>query len=136
MNNPVIRIERVTPEKAAEYLASNTNNRPLRELRTRTYAEAMKRGEWRVNNDAICFDVNGVLLNGQHRLNAVIIAGVAVDMTIMRGMEPSSFLTMDRGAARGVSDHLAMLGEVSTRQLGATLAYVIQYQQGSRIAEN
>jgi hypothetical protein len=60
-------VQTITPSRAAELLAANTTNRPLSRPVVRGFAEAMRRDEWLVTHQGIAFDVNGVLVDGQHR---------------------------------------------------------------------
>ena len=60
-----ITIESISPEVAAEYLKTNTRNRPCLPGRIHDNANAMKRGEWLQNGDAIRFGSDGVLIDGQ-----------------------------------------------------------------------
>jgi len=76
------KLQTVTPKKAAEWLEANTANRPISTSVVRGFAEAMRRGEWVVTHQGIAFDVNGVLIDGQHRLAAIVEADVAVDLTV------------------------------------------------------
>jgi hypothetical protein len=63
-----VKLETITPEQAAIWLTRNRRNRPIRRTRVARYADAMRRGHWRVNGEAVIFDSEGNLLNGQHRL--------------------------------------------------------------------
>lgn len=84
----VMRTEKVTPEKATAYLKRNVDNyRKISRATVALYAEEMKAGNWRLNGEPIVFDKNGKLKNGQHRLAAVITAGIPVEMTIIEGVE-------------------------------------------------
>lgn len=51
------KVETITPQIAQEYLAMNERNRPIRNSRVIMYADAMLRGQWQLNGEAICFDV-------------------------------------------------------------------------------
>lgn len=118
---PTVAIEKLTPDKAKEYLARNTRNRPIRERRVNQLVEAIQRGEWHLNNDAIAFDDKGVLLNGQHRLAAVIQSGTPVDVMVIWGAEPKSQLTMDMGVKRNLADELRIEGYPNHLALAATI---------------
>ncbi len=76
------KIQTVTPRRAAEYLERNTANRPLSKRTVREFAEAMRRGEWRVTHQGIAFDTEGALVDGQHRLAAIIEADLPVETTV------------------------------------------------------
>ena len=61
----------------------NTKNRPLNEAKVAESAEKMRLGEWREKGGILVVRLNtGRLLNGQHRLHAVIRAGVAVRLRV------------------------------------------------------
>lgn len=100
----------VTPEIAKGYLEQNTHNRPLSEIRVRQMAEQMRRGEWRLNGDALRFSADGRLLDGQHRLAAIAASGISQPTLVVTGLEDSCFDTIDTGATRKVGDLLALKG--------------------------
>ena len=50
----------------------NTNNRKVTEANVKKLYEAMKNGDFKLSNDAITFTVDGLLINGQHRLYALL----------------------------------------------------------------
>lgn len=80
-------VETITPEKAREYLKQNTDNyRKISKAKVGLYAEEMKAGRWELNGEGIMFDESGTLKNGQHRLAAILQAGTAVEMTVIRGV--------------------------------------------------
>lgn len=82
-----MEVETITPQVAAKYLQQNIKNyRPMSRAKIKQYAEDMKTGRWQLNGESIQFDENGILKNGQHRLSAVIMAGVSIKMTVMRGV--------------------------------------------------
>lgn len=63
----------ITPELASVLLSKNNTNRSLRKNTVLAYSQQMLKGEWKENNpDPIILSRNGKLLNGQHRLNAVL----------------------------------------------------------------
>lgn len=96
----VTTIEMVTPAMAASWLKFQHRNRNIITQRVRTYAEAMRNGDWQLNGEGICFNTEGQLLNGQHRLAAVIQADCPVRLQITRGIANSAFATIDQGKPR------------------------------------
>lgn len=96
-------VEKVTPEVAALYLQSNGKNyRKISRAVIKRYAEDMKAGRWEMNGEAIVFDENGLLKNGQHRLAAIIQADIPVEMCIIRGVD-ESVNAYDIGSIRTVN---------------------------------
>lgn len=98
-------IEKITPAMAEQMLKHNKSNRTLRKNKVHSYALQMQAGFWAADsNDAILISTDGELLNGQHRLNAVIEAGIPVKMAVRYGVDKSIFKVLDQGAARSASD--------------------------------
>lgn len=82
-----MKVETVTPDLAAHYLKRNVDNyRKISKTKVAQYAAEMKAGKWQLNGEGIMFDEEGKLKNGQHRLAAVIAAGIPVKMTIVTGV--------------------------------------------------
>jgi hypothetical protein len=122
------KVQKISPTRAAELLGANSRNRPLSRSTVRSFAEAMRRGEWLVTHQGIAFDANGVLVDGQHRLAAVIEADMPVEMTVFTDVEPGTFDVLDTGKRRNAADVLAIEGEKSTTLLAAMVRTVWQYQ--------
>ena len=78
--------EIITPELAAEYLRANIVNRKLRPAVVKRYEEEMRQQSWTLTSDAIAFDEEGNLIQGQHRLNAVRNTGLSQVFWVARNM--------------------------------------------------
>jgi hypothetical protein len=122
------RVQKITPARAGELLEANTANRPISKSTVRAFAEAMRRGDWLVTHQGTAFGTNGVLVDGQHRLAAVIEADLPVEMTVFSEVEPDSFDVLDTGKRRNTADVLAIEGEKSTTMLAAMLRTVWLYR--------
>ena len=99
----------VTPEMARNLLKANKMNRILRGGRVEQYAKDMRNGNWQFNGEGIMFHKDGTLANGQHRLSAVVMADVPVEMLFVYGVENDVTL-FDRGLPRKTIDTLRMEG--------------------------
>ena len=121
------RVQTITPAKAAEMLEANTSNRPLSQSVVQSFAQAMQRGDWRVTHQGVAIDTNGVLVDGQHRLAAVIEADVPIEMTVFTDVPADTFDVLDTGKKRNAADALAIDGERSTLQLASMLRTVWLY---------
>ena len=94
------KIETITPDIAREYLTHNTDNyRPYSRQKASAYAMDIKNGNWQLNGEAITFRNNGVLANGQHRLNAVIMAGLPITSLVVYGVD-DDVVAYDIGKSR------------------------------------
>jgi hypothetical protein len=83
-----ITVETIDSGTAALYMSNNARHRPIKEKKVAEYMAEMRDGKWRLNGKTICFDWNGRLLNGQHRLSAVIRSGVSLTTVVVRGLDP------------------------------------------------
>ena len=117
--NTIVR--KVSPVEAAELLKGNTRNRAINPRAVTRYAVAMTNGQWKVGNDAICIGLDGTLLNGQHRLTAIVQAGVPVELLLREGVDPDDLKAMDQGHKRLGTDIATLLGRPITRAQGKQL---------------
>jgi hypothetical protein len=122
------KVQTITPTKAEAWLEANTANRPLSRPTVRAFAEAMKRGEWIVTHQGIAFDTNGVLVDGQHRLAAIIEADLPVELTVFTDVAEGAFDVLDTGKRRNAADVLAIEGEKSSTMLAAMVRTVWLYE--------
>jgi hypothetical protein len=121
------RVQTIPPARAAQWLEANTTNRPLSRPVVRGFAEAMRRGDWLVTHQGVAFDVNGVLVDGQHRLAAVIEADQPVEMTVFTEVPEGIFDVLDTGKRRNAADVLAIEGEKNSIMLAAMVRTVWLY---------
>jgi len=122
----------VTPEWAQRVLDErNTDNRRLSPHRIDSYARSIIAGKWKVNNDDICFDKDGILLNGQHRLAAVVKAKMTIKMSFKFGLNDDIIPTIDEGKRRTNLDVMRLMKEPGTNKTLSATNYVME-QTGKR----
>lgn len=102
--------ENITPAKAQTYLQTSLGNRPISSPVVLSYADTMKKGKWMLNGMCIIFDTEGHLIDGHHRLMAVIKAGIPVKFDVVRGVSVDAFTTYDCGRHRTLGQLIAMQG--------------------------
>lgn len=126
------KIETVTPVLAKHFLDRNTKNRKLITPHAQRLADAIARGAYVLTGQPIIIGESGTLLNGQHICHAIILAGLAIDVLVVRGLsnEDKAFAVMDRGKVRQNKDHLALRGERNANQLAAALSWLHNYHGG------
>ncbi len=125
----------ITPEIAVKMLQSNTANRALTESHIATLAKEMRSGCWKVNGDMIRANVDGVIIDGQHRLHAVVRSGVTIQSWVMDGLPNDVFDTIDVGKRRSSGDTLGCRGEKNSHRLAAALVMIDKYMTG-RVEKN
>lgn len=99
-----VSILKITPAMAMSMLSRNSINRRFRPGVGKRYAMIMQNGNWKLTPEPICFDTDEVLLNGQHRLWAVIESGIGQEFVVWEGMPRDVFAVIDRGQMRSFSD--------------------------------
>ncbi|MEU1420495.1 hypothetical protein [Kitasatospora sp. NPDC005751] len=124
----VPRKVKITPEIAAEFLSRNSVNRRLDNGQVEALREAILRNEWQVTHQGIAFDRSGRLLDGQHRLRAIIDAGVPVEMFVFDGLSEDAFPVLDTGKRRSAADTLSSTGEKYLTLLSSTIRHVLLFR--------
>ena len=111
-NEPTVQRVHIDPEQAFAWLDQhNTNNRKLSQQYVERLARDMREGKWVLTNNGIAFGPDGTLLDGQHRLWAIIESDCTVEMFIYRNMDPRSMMAIDCGKTRSMADILNLAGE-------------------------
>lgn len=111
-------------------LSRNDANRPCDMRRSARIAGDILRGEWKLNGDAIRISKTGRLLDGQHRLNAVIISGVNVQTIVVRGLDDEVFNTIDvNGRSRSAGDVFSINGYKNYNTLAAVARTLHIYRE-------
>ena len=131
---PSFNVEEITPEYAQEILdQKNNNNRTIKQTNLNRLVKAIDNDEWQVTNQGIAFDSEGNLLDGQHRLLAIVKTGQALKIMVARNMHPEIFNVVDTGTARMASDvlHISGCGN-SSKTIAAAIKNYIFYKKNSK----
>lgn len=72
------------------------------------YATDMIARKWRFIGDAICFNTQDELIDGQHRVDSVIKTGVSIPVIVVFGLDPEAIVPKDTGKSRRFEDLLSM----------------------------
>lgn len=124
-----------TPD-IAEYILQNHHgtNRPMSQISINQYRDDILAGVWTFAADPIRFDTNGHLIDGQHRMAALVAAGkqnpnIILMFTIATGLDPSTIKAIDQGRKRTAGQQLAITGGVKNYNAvaaGAKFAYLYE----------
>lgn len=123
-------LKTITPEIAANMLEANTSNRPLTEVNVAGLVKEMKGGRWKVNGDMIRFSDSNIIIDGQHRLHAVVRSGITIQSWVMDGLPSDVFDTIDVGKRRSAGDTLGCRGEINACRMAAALIMIDKYMTG------
>ena len=120
----------ITPDMARDMLEKNmANNRKLNHNTIKRYARIMKAGGWNLTHQGIAFDDKGELIDGQHRLQAIVMANVPITMMVTYNVEHTDgeAFTIDMGQKRTTQNIIQISGiddEVYTRMAPFASGYM------------
>lgn len=127
----------VSSQTALRWLDRNVRNRPLSPITVAKYARDMSSGQWLFTADPIRFDIDGNLIDGQHRLAAIAeCEDLALPMLVVRGLPAETQFKMDQGRRRSTHQQLAMKGVPNATNVAAAVRLHIAWQEGFLFRDN
>lgn len=110
MPKPTASVETITPQKAQYLLDNRAPNRNIAKSHVAYLLAEMRAGSWALNGETIKIDTEGRLIDGQHRLAAVVEYGKPVRFLVVRNVPASAFASIDQGRIRSAASVCAMAG--------------------------
>lgn len=124
------RIMNITPAMAKAMLdATTTRNRSVSKDIVRYLANCMTRGTWKDNGESIILDDNGNVIDGQHRLHAIVKSGTTQRIVVVKGVDPEAFETIDSGRKRSYGDILSIKGIPNCKNAAAVCGALFTYEK-------
>ncbi len=124
-------IKTITPEMARKFLEMNTSNRSAKAKSIKFLADQMTQGKWKFTGDSIKISSTGRLLDGQHRLMALINANKTFDFVVINDLPDDVFDVIDTGKSRSSGDILSANSFVNSTNLAATIKFILNFKNGS-----
>jgi hypothetical protein len=119
-------IQTINPTMARKMLSLNApHNRKLNQSKVDEFVRMMRAGVFKTTHQGIAFDRDGFLLDGQHRLQALIIYGFSLDIMVTTGADPETFHALDCGTPRSIS---TLIGEDKTFVAVCNFLYSVENQ--------
>lgn len=107
-----VELMQIPPDLAAKWLKRNFVNRPIQRKHIKSLVDAIRAGQWDdANGETIIFGITGNLLDGQHRLTAVVEAQHAITSLVVFGVEEHKRATIDTGNKRLLVHFMGMMGK-------------------------
>lgn len=126
----------ITPE-IAKRLLEQTNPNVQRKVtigQVRQISTAITNGDFRCNGDTIRQDIEGNIIDGQHRLLAVIKAGKPIITNFTKGLATEVIHTIDIGnKTRSLADILEIAHQKKYKyanSISATSKFIINFNKG------
>lgn len=120
----------VSPEEARTMLIHNVNNRPANKEHVDFLANEMRLGKWKYCADPIRFDENGHLIDGQHRLLAIVKSNTTQKMLVVYNLGTDVFDSLDAGRGRRASDLLFIKKVPHYTNAAAVIKKILTYDKG------
>jgi hypothetical protein len=118
-------VETITPDLAAHLLeTANKHNRAINARHVANLARMIEKGEWLLSGQTISFDGNGRLIDGQHRLLAVVKANTPATFLVVRGVASEAFAVVDVGKKRDAGT-IASLAQIPHATVTMSVARTI-----------
>lgn len=115
----------IGPTLAKLLLELNTHNRRISPAVVEKYGREIANDEWYPTPAGIGIDEHGVLVDGQHRLQAIVNTGATVPMLVVFGLPSNSQQKVDRQNRRSLFDVITLAGITTDRkavQIASVLA--------------
>ena len=130
-----IRQMDVTPAKARKWLEDSEGfpGRRISRQRVLLYAEDMREGRWRETPVPIQVTKDGVVIDGRHRLSALVEADVTLPFVVDTDADAESFPIIDSGKGRTGADMLNIAGFTSAGMLHSAIRlymHLLAYDEG------
>jgi len=125
------KTEKITPAIAKKMLETNTDNRRIRQRTVKLYSIEMATGKWKEGTaEPIKIDPTGKVLDGQHRLLAVIKANTPIEFTVAYDVNDSVFDVLDTGRNRSGADVFKIAGIKNDTLIPAIISKYIRLKDG------
>lgn len=102
----------ITPKIAEKMLESNySQNRKIKKKTVDSYSDQLKNGLWKDDSaESIKISSTKKLIDGQHRLSAIIQSGVTAVMLVVENITEDAISAIDDGSKRTLSDSILISG--------------------------
>lgn len=120
----------ISPDMASEWLKIAAPNRGVSAMLVAQYARDMGApGHWRITAETIKFDESGMLIDGQHRLLAIVKSGRTIRNLVAFGLERAAQNVIDGGRKRSWSDQQRILGNTNAPTISARAKQLLIIQR-------
>jgi hypothetical protein len=122
--------KQIGPEDAAKLLTLNKDNRKINKGHIDFLVREIQLGNFKETGDTIKISSTGRLLDGQHRLNAIIKSGKTVPISFAEGLDDDTFTVIDTGKNRTGADILSLQNNKHPNEMSATIRLIVALENG------
>ena len=128
-----VSIEEITAQQAEQHLQRNfKNNRKISGNAVRDLKRSIVDGQFFTSADAITFDTEGRLVNGQHRMTAVRESGLSAQFLVIRNFPAEHVSCIDIGRKRSMNERLTIAGvDISAQHCAVVRNAMTDYESNA-----
>jgi hypothetical protein len=132
-NNLEFKNVLITPAIAKDLLQQNISNRKISKPKLKQYANDMSSDKWKPNTaEFIKIAKSGLILDGQHRLQAIILANYSGYFWVAYNVNENVFDVLDTGKTRNASDVFIVGGIKNSNAIPSIMAQYNALQEKRR----
>ena len=136
METVKIKTQLITPSIAKSLLERNVSNRRINEGRLLAYTKDMINGKWKEGTaEPIKISKTGIILDGQHRLLAIVKSNCSILCHVAENLEDAVFDVLDTGKSRNASDCFNVAGVKMSNTLPSIIAHYNLLQEGKKVGQ-
>ena len=125
-NNPYLSIETITPQDAIYLLNNMHRNRTIKPKNLLIARTMLKQHGWVYGVETIKISLDGLLLDGQHRLTALSELGIiAHNVEIAWNVPKETMHLIDRGVSKSDADIFTIFGYTHAKAITAVVKSLI-----------
>jgi len=121
----------ITPEIAKKLLELNTHNRKIKAGVVQKYVKEIMAGAWVPTASGIGFNEDGILIDGQHRLMAIVESGITVKLLVVTDLPKLSQEKTDTHTKRSAFDVGHLAGWCPSNGFAQTAVYMARRNNGA-----
>ena len=134
---PHSEVVALTPVLASLLLERNDgNNRNISKHNIESIKNDILSDRWLYNGESIVISATGLLLDGQHRCDAVVQTRKTIQVTLSFGARDEARFTIDIGRPKSAANFLQGMGFTDCNNLAATIALILEYQKSQDIPKS
>ena len=131
---PTSFIMEITPDMAAYILKYHNNDkRKLINTQVNKIVKSIRKDGWIFDGQAITFNIEGNLTEGQHRLHAIVITGVTAKCSISGGITTGAFTKCTPAKPRKAVDEIQRKDKTATSSEVSVLHQVLIRRKGEKL---
>jgi len=118
---------------ADEWLLKNTKNRKFRRMQAEKFSRDINAGDREITHQGIGFDLNGVLVDGQHTLTAISLTGKSLYLLVTYNLPERARVVVDGGATRSTHDAAIFAGLDGSRSDVAVARFLCPNRRATKM---